>query len=63
VTTIEFRVLGSLEVLGEDRPLALGGAKQRAPLAQPAAQRQPGYKNDFVVYTVTTNATSVSRFR
>src|SRR6188508_2587870 len=30
---MEFRILGPLEVLEEDRPVALGGAKQRALLA------------------------------
>ena len=30
---MEFRILGPLEVLAEDRPVALGGAKQRALLA------------------------------
>jgi DNA-binding SARP family transcriptional activator len=30
---MEFRVLGPLAVLGEDGPLRLGGAKQRALLA------------------------------
>ena len=32
-TVIEFRVLGSLEVVGQDGPLVLGGRKQRALLA------------------------------
>jgi DNA-binding SARP family transcriptional activator len=30
---VEFRILGPLEVLDHGRPLALGGAKQRALLA------------------------------
>jgi len=30
---MEFRILGPLEVLEEGRPVALGGAKQRALLA------------------------------
>src|SRR6186713_2270928 len=30
---MEFRILGPLEVLEEDRPVALGGSKQRALLA------------------------------
>jgi len=30
---MEFRVLGPLEVVGEDGPVALGGPKQRAVLA------------------------------
>ena len=30
---MEYRVLGPLEVVGDDGPLALGGAKQRALLA------------------------------
>ena len=33
VTAMEFRLLGPLEVVEDDRPLALGGAKQRALLA------------------------------
>jgi DNA-binding SARP family transcriptional activator len=32
-TGIDFRILGPLEVLDEDRPVALGGSKQRALLA------------------------------
>ena len=31
--TVQFRILGSLEVVVDGRPLALGGAKQRAVLA------------------------------
>ena len=30
---VEFRILGPLEVVGEDGPLRLGGPKQRATLA------------------------------
>jgi DNA-binding SARP family transcriptional activator len=46
---IEFRVLGSLEVVGQDGPLALGAPKQRALLAALAVHRGEAVSSERLV--------------
>jgi YVTN family beta-propeller protein len=49
---IEFRVLGSLEVVGEDGPLALGAPKQRALLAILLLHRGEPVSSDRLIYEI-----------
>ena len=46
---IEFRVLGSFEVVGDDGPLALGGPKQRALLAVLLLHRGEAVSTDRLI--------------
>jgi DNA-binding SARP family transcriptional activator len=46
---IEFRVLGSLEAVDQDRPLALGGPKQRALLAALILHRGEAVSSDRLI--------------
>jgi len=49
VTVIEFRVLGSLEVVDQDGPLALGGHKQRVVLAVLVVHRDERVSADRLI--------------
>ena len=48
-TVIDFRVLGSFEVLEDERPLALGGPKQRALLAVLVLRRGEAVSTDRLI--------------
>jgi DNA-binding SARP family transcriptional activator len=48
-TVIEFRILGSLEVVDDDQPVALGGPRQRALLAALLLRRRQPVSSDRLI--------------